>query len=73
MAQGADGDVRFIIRGDDSQLENDLAQAERRVERSARETGDERERVEERTSDTIRREQESVTEHHRQQNDERCV
>lgn len=71
MAQGADGDVRFIIRGDDSQLENDLAQAERRVERSARETGDERERVEERTSDTIRREQESVTEHHRQQNDER--
>lgn len=67
----ADGEVQYIIRGDDSQLDSDLQRAEQTVKKSAKETGQEREKTEEKTSDAIKREQKSVTEHHQKQNDER--
>lgn len=65
-----EGDVIYEIRGDDSNLERDLDAAQKKVEQSARKSGERTEQIERETSETVRECREDVTAHHEQQNDE---
>lgn len=64
------GDVIYTLRGDDSELEKDLSKAEKKVEESAKSTGDKSSEIEKETGDTKKKIKEDVTEHHKQQNQE---
>lgn len=68
MADG--GDVIYTLRGDDSELEKDLSNAEKKVEQSAKSTGDKSAEIEKETGETQKKVKEDVTEHHKQQNQE---
>lgn len=68
MADG--GDVIYTLRGDDSELEKDLSKAEKKVEKSAKSTGDKSSEIEKETGDTKKKIKEDVTEHHKKQNEE---
>lgn len=68
MADG--GDVIYTLRGDDSELESDLSKAEKKVEQSAKSTGDKSSEIEKETGDTKKKIKEDVTEHHKKQNQE---
>lgn len=68
MADG--GDVIYTLRGDDSELEKDLSNAEKKVEQSAKSTGDKSAEIERETGETQKKVKEDVTEHHKQQNQE---
>ncbi|WP_434310360.1 phage tail tape measure protein [Hominifimenecus sp. rT4P-3] len=67
----ADGEIQYTVRVDDSKLNGDLQRVGQAVKKSAKETGQEREKLEKKTSDAIKQEQKSVTEHQEKQNDER--
>lgn len=68
MADG--GDVIYTLRGDDSELENDLSKAEKKVEQSAKSTGDKSSEIERETGDIKKKIKDDVTEHHKKQNQE---
>lgn len=68
MADG--GDVIYTLRGDDSELEKDLSNAEKKIEQSAKSTGDKSAEIEKETGETQKKVKEDVTEHHKQQNQE---
>lgn len=65
-----DGDIVYEIRGDDSQLESDLNQAQRKAEQNTKETGRKTEEVEEKTSRKLKDEKKEVAEYHKRQNKE---
>lgn len=71
MADGKDGEVVYLIRGDDSQLEADLDAAQKKVEQSGRSGAEKTEQIEKKTSESVKQSKEEVTEHHKQQNEER--
>ena len=66
-----EGEVIYELRGDDSNLEKDLNDAEKKVEQSAKKTGETSEKYEKETGETQKKVKEDVTQHHKQQNDER--
>lgn len=68
MADG--GDVIYTLRGDDSELEKDLSKAEKKVEESAKSTGDKSSEIEKETGDTKKKIKEDVTKYHKEQNQE---
>lgn len=67
----AEGEVTYEIRGDDSHLDEDLDAAQKKVERSAKESGKATEKVEESTAENVKAVKEEVTDHHEKQNDQR--
>lgn len=71
MADGKDGEVVYLICGDDSRLEADLNAAQKKVEKSGRAGAEKTEQIEKKTSESVKQSKEEVTEHHKQQNDER--
>ncbi len=68
MAKGAD--VEYTLRADDSNLEKDLNEAEKKIEKSAKSTSDSSSNIEKNTGKTKKKVKEDVTEHHKQQNKE---
>lgn len=68
MADG--GDVIYTLRGDDSELEKDLSNAEKKIEQSSKSTGDKSSEIEKETGDTKKKIKEDVTKHHKEQNQE---
>lgn len=68
MAKGAD--VEYTLRADDSELEKDLNEAEKKIEKSAKSTSDSSSNIEKNTGKTKKKVKEDVTEHHKQQNKE---
>lgn len=71
MTDGKDGEVVYLICGDDSRLEADLNAAQKKVEKSGRAGAEKTEQIEKKTSESVKQSKEEVTEHHKQQNDER--
>ncbi len=65
-----DGEVVYVIRGDDSELQGDLEAAEKKAEKSAQDAAEKSEKVEDETAKTRKEIKESVTEHHKKQNEE---
>lgn len=55
----SEGEVTYELRGDDSKLDGDLAEAEKKVKEHAR-----------KTSDAVKNEQEEVTDHHKKEKTE---
>lgn len=70
-ADARDGEVVYVIRADDSGIEGDLAESQRKIEQSTKKTGDKSEKVEKEVSKTLKKEKEDVTRHHKKENDER--
>lgn len=66
-----DGEIIYELRGDDSHLDADLNQAEKKAEQSAKKTGQKAEQIERETGATQKKVKEDVTNHHIQQNDAR--
>ena len=66
-----DGEIIYELRGDDSHLDADLNQAEKKAEQSAKKTGQKSEQIERETGATQKKVKEDVTNHHIQQNDAR--
>lgn len=66
-----DGEVVYEIRADDSKLDSDLDEAQKKVEKSSEKSGEKVEQIEKETSKTVKQEKESVTKHHKEQNEER--
>ncbi len=62
-----EGEVTYEIRGDDSNLDADLAKAEKKVEEHAKKTSESTRKAEKETSDAVKKEQKEVTDHHKQE------
>ncbi len=71
MAQEHDGQVTFLITGDDSNLEKDLENAKKKITKATKETSDKTEKTEKQTSEKVKKEKEEVTEHHKTENKKR--
>ena len=65
----ADGEVVYEIRGDDSGLEADLDSAQKKVEKSAKKSGERQESIEADTSKVLKDEKEKVADYHEKQNE----
>lgn len=64
---GNDGEVIYEVRADDSKLESDLDEAQKKVTHSAEKSADAEKKVEDEKSNHIKKEQKSVTENHRKE------
>lgn len=62
-----EGEVTYEIRSDDSNLDSDLAKAEKKVEEHAKKTSDKTIKTEKETASSIKKEQSEVTEHHKKE------
>lgn len=71
MSEEAKGRVEYEIRADDSYIESDLADAEKKVEKYLEKSADKTEKIEKGVSKTVKEEKESVTRHHKQENEKR--
>lgn len=71
MSEEAKGRVEYEIRADDSYIESDLADAEKKVEKYLEKNADKTEQIEKGVSKTLKEEKESVTRHHKQENEKR--
>lgn len=65
----ADGEVLYEIRGDDSNIEKDLDEAQKKVEQSTKKSADKAEKIYEDAAEDKKKIQEDVTGHHEQEND----
>lgn len=59
-----EGEVTYELRGDDSNLDSDLAKAEKKVEEHAQKTSDGTVKAEKEAATAIKKEREEVTKHH---------
>lgn len=71
MSEEAKGRVEYEIRADDSYIESDLADVEKKVEKYLEKNADKTEQIEKGVSKTLKEEKESVTRHHKQENEKR--
>lgn len=71
MSEETKGRVEYEIRADDSHIESDLADAEKKVEQYLEKSADKTEKIEKDVSKTVKEEKESVTKHHKQENEKR--
>ena len=65
------GDVTYTLRADDSNLDNDLDAAGKKVEKYTKQTTQQTERLEKKTAEVQKDIKEDVTDHHKKQNEER--
>ena len=70
MARKKKGDVTYTLRADDSNLDNDLSAAEKKVEKYTKETAQKTEHLEKKTAEVQKEVKEDVTDYHKQQNKE---
>ncbi len=63
----SEGEVTYELRGDDSNLDGDLAKAEKKVEEHARKASESAIKAEKETSEAVKKEQEEVTAHHKKE------
>lgn len=69
MAKGGkEGEVTYTLRADDSHLDADLNSAEKKVEKSAKQTAQTAEKLEKQTAEVQKDIQEDVTDHHIKEN-----
>ena len=71
MSEETKGRVEYEIRADDSYIESDLADAEKKVEQYLEKSAKKTEQIESEISKTVKQEKESVTKHHKQENEKR--
>ncbi len=71
MSEETKGRVEYEIRADDSYIESDLANAEKKVEQYLEKSANKTEQIENEISKTVKQEKESVTKHHKQENEKR--
>lgn len=64
------GDVTYTLRADDSNLDNDLDAAGKKVEKYTKQTTQQTERLEKKTAEVQKDVKEDVTDHHKKQNEE---
>lgn len=70
MARKKKGDVTYTLRADDSNLDNDLSAAEKKVEKYTKETAQKTEHLEKKTAQVQKEVKDDVTDYHKQQNKE---
>ena len=63
MSGTKSGDVEYIIRADDSQIESDLEQANRKVEKAVKKSAEETVKIEEKKIADIKKENEKIVTH----------
>ena len=71
MSEEVKGRVEYEIRADDSYIESDLAEAEKKVEKYLEKSADKTEQIEKEVSATVKKEKEEVTRQHKQENEKR--
>lgn len=66
----ADGEVTYELRADDSKINGDIAEANRKIKKSAEESGSDVVKEEKATSEKLKQEKDEVADHHKKKNDE---
>lgn len=64
------GEVIYEVRADDGHLESDLEEARKKVEQSVEKGAEKTEKIEREKNDSIKKDQESVTEHHKKEKEQ---
>lgn len=67
MAKKNDGEVTYEIRADDSNLDADLNESEKKIEKFAKKTAEQESKIEKEKSESIKDEQKKVTKSHKKE------
>lgn len=67
MAKKNDGEVTYELRADDSNLDADLNESEKKIEKSAKKTAEQEAKIEKEKSESIKDEQKKVTKSHKKE------
>lgn len=67
MAKKNDGEVTYELRADDSNLDADLNESEKKIEKSAKKTAEQESKIEKEKSESIKDEQKKVTKNHKKE------